>query len=342
MTQPAPNPTPTLEDVARVAGVSRATASRVINGVPTVDPKMRAKVNAAVKKTGYQPNSAARSLVTRKTGSIALVISGSDGSAEQVFGDPFFGRVTGGVLKHLRTEGIHPTLVLADSDKARLEAVDYVRRGKADGALLVSTHADDTLPGLFVAAGLPAVLFARPGLPTPISFVDLAHEVGAALAAERLVARGCRQVVTIAGPADVPAAQDRLTGFRQAMARHGQPFVTVAYGNFTMESGEAAMTELLTAQPALDGVFAANDLMAAGALRVLREHGRSVPEEVAVIGFDDSAPANASRPRLTTIAQPIEDMAAEMSRMLLHQIANPTDPPNCTIFDPHLVPRESA
>ncbi|MGC4938415.1 LacI family DNA-binding transcriptional regulator [Kribbella sp. DT2] len=334
--------TPTLEDVAKVAGVSRATVSRVVNGQASVDAALKRKVLAAVDKIGYRPNSAARVLAGRRTGELALVLSGSDGSAEEVFGDPFFGRITGGVVKHLRTKGIHPTLFLADSEAARREAVDHVRRGAADGALLVSTHADDILPGLFVEAGLPAVLFARPALHAPISYVDLAHEVGASLAADRLVSRGCRRVVTIAGPTDVPAAQDRLTGFRQAMARHGQPHIPVAHGNFTQDSGETAMLDLLTKVPDLDAVFAANDLMAAGALRALRDAGRTVPDDVAVIGFDDSAPASTSVPRLTTIAQPLEKMAAEMSRLLVAQIEAPGQSPQCTIFDPHLVERASA
>jgi DNA-binding LacI/PurR family transcriptional regulator len=342
MTEQSPNRKPTLVDLAKVAGVSRATASRVVNGVETVDEGMRVKVQAAIKKIGYTPNPAARSLANGKTSSIALVLSGSDGSAEQVFGDPFFGRVTGGVVRHLRTGGIHPTLMLADSDQARVDAVKYVKNGNAAGALLVSTHSNDPLPELFVQAKLPAVLFARPAHPLAISFVDLAHELGAALAADRLVSRGCRRVVTIAGPADVPAAQDRLTGFRQAMARHGQPYVAVAKGNFTMESGEIAMAELLAQDPELDGVFAANDLMATGALRVLRDHGRSVPGDVAVVGFDDSEPAHVARPKLTTVAQPVEEMAAEMSRLLLRQIEDPATRPTSVIFDPYLVPRESA
>jgi DNA-binding LacI/PurR family transcriptional regulator len=333
---------PTLEDVARAAGVSRATASRVVNGVATVDAAMRAKVDAAVVATGYIPNTVARSLVTRKAGAVALVVSGSDGSAEQVLGDPFFGRVVSGVVRSLLPQKVHPTLVLADSDAARADAVSFVRQGKADGALLVSTHSDDTLPGLFVAAGIPAVLFARPGRDVPISYVDLAHEQGAALAADRLVARGCRRVVTIAGPSDVPAAQDRLTGFRQAMARHGQAYVPVAKGNFTRESGEHAMAGLLAEHPDLDGVFAANDLMAAGALTILHEHHRTVPDDVAVVGFDDSEPAHFTHPQLTTVAQPVEEMAAEMARILLTHLEDPTLRPTSVIFDPHLVVRESA
>ncbi|MFC0629366.1 LacI family DNA-binding transcriptional regulator [Kribbella deserti] len=332
--------TPTLEDVARVAGVSRATVSRVINGVDTVDLALREVVREAVAATGYTPNRAARSLVTKRTGSIALVVSGADSSSDQVFGDPFFGRVTGGVVRYLRTLGIHPALLLADSDQARAQAVSFVGQGNADGALLVSIHPADPLPRLFVQKGLPAVLFARPSEPVPVSYVDLAHENGAALAADHLVARGCRHVASIAGPADLPAAQDRLAGFRQAMARHGRPYVLVAEGNFTVESGEEAMQHLLDTAPGIDGVFAANDLMALGALRVLRQHGRRVPRDVAVIGFDDSSPAESAG--LTTVAQPIEEMAAEMARLLLRHIEDPSGPPTSVIFDPVLVVRDTA
>ncbi|MFD3401243.1 LacI family DNA-binding transcriptional regulator [Kribbella sp. NPDC058693] len=334
--------TPTLEDVAKAAGVSRATVSRVVNGITSVDPRIRTVVTRAIEDTGYIPNAAARTLVNRRSGTVALVISGSDGSADQIFRDPFFGRITGGVVRHLRSGGMHPTLMLADSDQARREAVDFVRRGNADGALLVSTHAGDSLPRLFVDAGIPAVLFARPAVPVPISFVDLDHEAGAALAADRLADLGCRRVVTIAGPADLPAANDRLSGFQRAMQRRGVPYVDVVRGNFTAESGEQAMTELLDAVPDADGVFAANDLMAVGALRVLHERGRSVPGDVALIGFDDSEPAQMARPRLTTVAQPVEEMAARMTDILLGQIATPAEKLTSVVFDPELIIRESA
>ncbi|MET9271988.1 LacI family DNA-binding transcriptional regulator [Kribbella sp. NPDC003557] len=333
--------TPTLEDVAKAAGVSRATVSRVVNGSTTVDARMRHQVAKAIETTGYIPNAAARTLVNGRTGTVALVISGSDGSADQLFRDPFFGRITGGVLRHLRSRSMHPTLMLADSGEARQEAVDFVRRGNADGALLVSTHAGDPLPRLFVDAGVPAVLFARPAVPVPISFVDLAHAAGAALAADRLADRGCRRVVTIAGPADLPAANDRLAGFQRAMERRGVPYVEVARGNFTIGSGERAMAELLATVPDADGVFAANDLMAVGALRVLHEHGRSVPDDVALIGFDDSEPAQLARPRLTTISQPVEQMAERMAAILLDHLSGATELTS-VVFDPGLIIRESA
>ncbi|MFC9947588.1 LacI family DNA-binding transcriptional regulator [Streptomyces pratensis] len=345
---------PTLEDVARAAGVSRATVSRVINGVRNVDPAIQEAVRQAVSVTGYAPNRAARSLVTRRTDAVALVVSGagvepdgegSHGEASftaQVFADPFFGRVVTGVVNYLRPRGMHPVLMFAETSRAREEVVAYLRQGSADGALIVSTHAQDPLPGLLTDAGLPAVLYARPHRPARISYVDLAHRDGARLAAEHLLARGCRRIVTISGPLDVPAGQERLAGFQEALAQYGPPGPPVAEGQFTQESGEAAMERLLAEHPDLDGVFAGNDLMATGACHVLREHGRRVPEDVAVIGFDDSSAASACRPPLTTVRQPVEDMAAEMAGLLLDRLAVPDRPVTSVIFEPVLVVRDSA
>ncbi|MFJ2292549.1 LacI family DNA-binding transcriptional regulator [Streptomyces sp. NPDC087894] len=355
MTDPrSPGAAPTLEDVARAAGVSRATVSRVINGVRNVDPAIQEAVRQAVSSTGYAPNRAARSLVTRRTDAIALVVSGAGGEPDgegpaeegsftaQVFADPFFGRVVTGIVNYLRPRGMHPVLMFAETSRARDEVLAYLRQGSADGALIVSTHAQDPLPGLVTEAGLPAVLYARPARPTRISYVDLAHREGARLAAEHLLARGCRRIATISGPLDIPAAQERLAGFRDTMARHGRAGAPVAEGLFTQESGEAAMERLLAEQPDLDGVFAGNDLMATGACHVLREHGRRVPEDVAVVGFDDSSAASACRPPLTTVRQPVEDMAAEMAGLLLDRLAAPGRPATSVIFEPVLVVRDSA
>ncbi|MEV0389269.1 LacI family DNA-binding transcriptional regulator [Nonomuraea sp. NPDC050643] len=339
---------PTLEDVARAAGVSRATVSRVINGIRNVDPAIQEAVRRAIAETGYVPNQAARSLVTRRTGAVALVVSGAGGGPEEdpfpsrVFADPFFGRVAGGVVGFLRPLGIHPVLMFAETEEARRQVVTYLRQGNADGALLVSTHGADPLPRLLAEARLPAVLFARPAEPLPISYVDLAHRAGARLAADHLVARGCRRVATISGPLDVPAAQDRLAGFQEAMAVHGHPYVPVAEGGFTLPSGERAMERLLAGHDGLDGVFAANDVMAQGALAALRAHGRRVPDDVAVVGFDDSSAATACVPALTTVRHPVEDMAAEMGRLLLAHLGDPGQPVTSRIFEPSLVVRDSA
>ncbi|MFG2820552.1 LacI family DNA-binding transcriptional regulator [Kitasatospora sp. NPDC048365] len=343
----------TLEDVAREAGVSRATVSRVVNGVRNVDPAIQEAVRRAVASTGYTPNSAARSLVTRRpdtprrAATVALVVTGAgedspEGPGAAVFTDPFFGRVVSGVFAALRPHGMHPVLMLADTPASREQVVSYLHEGGADGALVVTTHAEDALPAALLASGRPAVLFGAPDAALPLSYVDLANRDGARLAADHLAARGCRRVVTIAGPSGVQAGRDRLAGFRDAMARHGHPFTPAVEADFTHAGGERAMARLLAEEPDLDGVFAANDLMARGALAVLAEHGRRVPEDVAVVGFDDSSAALSGRPWLTTVRQPVERMAEEMTRILLTRLADPAARPTCVIFEPELVVRQSA
>jgi len=347
---PAPRRVPTLEHVARVAGVSRATVSRVINGVRNVDPALVATVQRAVDETGYVPNRAARSLVTGRTYSVALVVSAPDPEfgdpylpteAGHSFDDPFFGRIASGALRHLAEIDVHLMLRHVNSDEGRSRLMSSLRQGDLDGVLLISMYASDPLPRMLIDGGVPAVLFGRPGAALPICYVDVNQRAGAALAADRLVAGGCRSVVTLSGPGDTPAGADRLHGFRDAMARHGRAYVPSVEGDFTQHGGEAAMRRLLEEVPDLGGVFAANDLMALGALHVLRDAGRRVPEDVAAIGFDDSRAALAARPRLSTVRQPVEDMAAEMARLLVARIGHTQDPVTATIFEPVLIVRES-
>jgi DNA-binding LacI/PurR family transcriptional regulator len=339
---------PTLEDVARAAGVSRATVSRVVNGAANVSADVQRAVRDAIAAVGYVPNQAARQLITGRSGVIALVMSivpepggQAEPGSDRVFGDPFFGRVVSGVLGFLRPRRLHPLLMLAEDDATRGQVVDHLRQGAADGALVVSIDPADPLPGLLTDAGLRAVYFARPERPLPADYVDLAHQDGGRLAAQRLIAEGRRRVAAIAGPLGLHAGRARLDGFCDTMARHGVAYVPVAVGNFTQDSGERAMRELLERDADLDGVFASNDLMAAGALHVLRERGLEVPEQIAVIGFDDSGAATACRPRLTTVRQPVEEMAARMAQLLLERLDEPKTPPRAVLFEPELVVRAS-
>lgn len=334
---------PTLEDVARQAGVSRATVSRVVNGTRNVDPDIQQLVRHAIEQTGYRPNRAARWLVTQRTETVALIISGAgDTFASRVFADPFFGRVVSGAVGYLRAHGMHPVLLVAESDAAREQVVDYLSQGTADGALVVSIQAADPLPTMLTAARIPTVLFARPEHLRTVSYVDLAHAEGARLAAEHLVARGCRRIATISAPQSIPAARDRLNGFRDGLASAGITDIPVSEGTFTVDSGAAAMAQLLIDHPDVDGVFAANDLMAQGACQLLRERGKRIPQDVAVIGFDDSSVATTCRPALTTVRQPVEKMVAEMARLLAEHIQGTRTEPASIVFDAELVIRDSA
>ncbi|GHJ47833.1 LacI family transcriptional regulator [Catellatospora sp. TT07R-123] len=338
---------PTLEQVAEQAGVSRSTVSRVINGVATVDPELRQVVQQAIEATGYVPNLAARSLVTRRTDSVALVVSEADDRdtadpfLNRIFTDPFLGRITAGALEVLRPEGIHLVIMPAEWT-AQNHVVRYLRQGHVDGVLLISSHTADPLPRQLCDLNIPAVLSARPGQPLPMSYVDVEQQVGAKLAAEHLLGIGRHRLGTVSGPLDMPSAQDRLNGFRAALAVHGYPYVPSAVGDFTRGSGENATRELLAAHPDIDGLFVANDLMAEGALQALRDLGRRVPEDVAVVGFDDSVAALQCRPQLTTVHQPLEEMAAEMARLLLARISQPEARARSVIFHPRLIRRGSA
>jgi DNA-binding LacI/PurR family transcriptional regulator len=327
----------TLEEVARVAGVSRATVSRVVNGVATVDETIRRTVQRAISATGYLPNLAARSLVTRRADAIALVLPHEN----RIVGDPFFTRIVRGVTGILRPLGVHLVLIMTGPDTGD-QVLSDLRQGRLDGVILVHTHQADPLPGQLVRGRQPVVMSARPAEPMPITYVDVNQQAGGAMAAEHLVARGCRNVATITGSLDRPPGHDRLAGFRAAMGTFGNFDVWTVEGDFTAESGAMAMEKLLRNHPEVDGVFIASDLMAQGALPVLRKNGLSVPDDVAVVGFDDSSAALNCDPPLTTVRQPVEDMAAEMARQLLRQIDDEDTPVRSVIFEPILVVRQSA
>jgi DNA-binding LacI/PurR family transcriptional regulator len=340
MTRP-PDAPRTIKEIAAVAGVSKSTVSRVLNDTPGVSPKARELVKTAIEQTGYQPNRAARSLVTRATGSIGLVVSEAHA---RIFSDPFFASMVRGATEVVRPLGIHLVLMLAEDRRAREQLLDYLRHGHVDGVLFVSTHAADPLPRILVAERLPAVLSARPVSRLPISYVDVDSVAGAGLAVDHLVSRGRRRIATIAGPQDMPAGQDRLRGWEEALAAHGLPHGAdlVAYGDFDRGSGARAMEELLGRGVSFDGLFVASDLMALDALAVLREHQLRVPQDVAVVGFDDSDAATQARPALTTVRQPVEEMAKALTLTLLDRIGDPDAPITSRVFPPKLIERASS
>jgi DNA-binding LacI/PurR family transcriptional regulator len=330
---------PTLDTVATEAGVSRATVSRVINDSPRVSPEVKDAVESAIGRLGYVPNRAARSLAMRRTDSVALVMRESDAT---VLSDPHLGNVIIATSQALIGTGVQLVLVNARNDAEHSRFADYVRSGHVDGVLLASMHDDDPLPRLLLDAGIPTVVGGRPQRSLPgLAYVDVDNVGGAQLAAERLLTAGRRRIATIAGPQDMTAGNDRLGGYRRALTAAGRKADRVAYGEFTRESGERAMTTLLHRYPDLDGVFAANDLMAIGALKVLRAAGRRVPEDVSVVGYDDIEMAKHTEPPLTTVHQPVVDQARTMTELLLTQVGG--DPPGDPVILPtELVERDSA
>lgn len=330
----------TLEQVATRAQVSRATVSRVVNGDRRVGDLARVAVESAVRELGYVPNLAARSLVTRRTDSVAVVIPEP---SSQVFGDPFFPRVLRGISDVLAEESMQLVLLLpqARTDEERVER--YLAAGHGDGVLLISLHGSDPLPAAMRRLRIPVVVGGRPpgsGIP----YVDVDNRGGAAAAVQHLLDRGRQRVAIIAGPQDMAPGADRLAGYQEQLARAGRTtdggLVEVA--DFTLNGGQVAMERLLDRTPELDAVFVASDLMAIGAIAALRAAGRAIPDDVAVVGFDDSPLTTTTQPPLSSVRQPIEEMGREMTRLLIQEIRSPGGPPRRVILDTQLVVRESS
>lgn len=307
---------PTLESVAALAGVSRATAGRVLAGSPRVSERATQAVLAAAKELSYVTNRAARSLVTRRSDSIAFVVAEDE---SRVFTDPFFPAVLRGAHQATSDAGRQLVFVVLSVASDREQFARFAAGGHVDGAVFVSLHGDDPLPRQLRRAGIPTVLSGRPfRADDDTPHVDADNLGGARLATRALLAAGCRRLVTIAGPRDMPAAQDRLAGFRTELTEAGVRWSArrVVHGDFTPESGYRCAQRLLTRSTVPDGVFVANDSMAVGALRALHEAGVAVPAQMRVVGFDDSPLAAASHPPLTTVRQPMEQLGREMATLL--------------------------
>lgn len=310
---------PTLEAVAARAGVGRGTVSRVVNGSPKVSEAAREAVLLAIDELGYVPNRAARALVTSRTDSIALVVSESE---ERLFAEPFFARIVRGITDELADSGMQLLLTFARTTQERVRLAQYLNGQHVDGVLLISLHGADPLPVTLEAAGMPTVVGGLPVGLQPASYVDIDNRGGARQAVDHLLTAGRRSIAIIAGPLDMTAGVNRLEGYRDALRAAGRPVDPglVGYGDFSEESGAAAMRELLLARPGLDAVFAASDPMALGAMRVLKDGGRRIPDDVAVVGFDDSPVGPHTDPPLSTVHQPVEQMGRQMTRLLLARI----------------------
>ena len=323
--------------------MGRGTVSRVVNGSPQVSDEARQAVQKAIDELGYVPNRAARALVTQRTDSVALVVSES---GERVFGEPFFAGIVRGISTVLAETQLQLWLAMAQSPAERQRVEHHLTSQHVDGVMLLSLHDADPLPALLERRGLPIVLGGRPArmlhADTFVAYVDADNVGGARSAVTYLLELPRRRVAVIAGPQDMAVGVSRLEGYRSAFETAGLPVDErlIGYGDFSEASGEAATREILTRCPDVDAVFAASDLMAVGAMRALRDLGRRVPDDVAVVGFEDSAIARQTDPPLTTVHQPVEAMGREMAKLLLARIGGAEA--SAVVVETHLVRRASA
>ncbi|GID29501.1 LacI family DNA-binding transcriptional regulator [Paractinoplanes brasiliensis] len=315
---------PTIRDVAREAGVSYATVSRVLNGREWVSPEAVRAVREAISRTGYTANPHARSLATGKSGSIAFLLTEPQ---HLLFEDPNFSVLLRGVAQALSDRELTLILMIASTPEERARTIAYLSGGHVDGVLLVSPHSGDPLLSQLVRAEVPIVACGRVlGYEQVISSVMADDRNGGRSAVEHLIGAGCGRIATITGPQDTAGGVDRLQGYHDALIAHGLTIDPgrIVHGDWSRESGAAAMRTLLERSPDLDAVFAASDAMADGALRVLREAGRDVPGDVRVVGFDDSGLAATTEPPLTTVRHPLDRVSEEMVRLLTDVIAGRT------------------
>ncbi|RKN41249.1 LacI family DNA-binding transcriptional regulator [Streptomyces hoynatensis] len=332
---------PTIKTVAARAGVGRTTVSRVLNGSPLVSAQARAAVLAAIAELNYVPNSVARSLVTSRTHSIALVIPESE---SRLGGEPYFSAVIRGVSAGLAGTKNQLLLILVRDERELDRLTEFLTAGRVDGVLLVSVHRDDPLPGLLEKLGLPTVLAGRRSPAEPLHHVHSDNVAGASAAVRHLLDRGRATIATIAGPLDMDAGRSRLEGWRRALRAAGRAAeeALIAPADFTEEGGRLAMRELLARRPDLDAVFAASDVMAAGALAELRRQGRRVPGDVALVGYDDSIVARHTDPPLTSVRQPVEEIGRTITGILLQEIAEPGSARRHVVLPTSLIPRDSS
>ena len=328
---------PTIDDVAVLAGVSRGTVSRALNGGRNVSPGALAAVRSAISRTGYVVNPHARSLAAQRSRSVAFVLSEPQ---ERLFEDPNFGVLLRGCTQALAAHDMTLLLSAAGTDPDRKRVARFVAAGHVDGVLLVSSHPGDPVMAELLSRAVPMVVCGEPpGHDARIARVSVDNRDGARVMTRYLRAAGRQRIGMVTGPLDATGAPQRLAGYRDVMGGDAAPEL-IAHGDFSEASGMAATQQLLRRVPALDGLFVASDLMAHGAMRALARAGRRVPDDVAVGGFDDSPAAMTTDPPLTTIRQPWRRISSEMVRLLLSQIEG--DPPAAVILPTELVRRGTA
>jgi len=329
----------TLEQIAKLSGVSRSTVSRVVNDHISVKPHVRQRVLEVIAETGYRPDPVARSLAGRRSGIIGLVIPRT---VQSLFTDPYYPRLMQGIAQACNTHDYILSLFLFHTEDEEQKLLPRVMHNRlVDGIIVSASPIDDPLIEQLIENRLPFVMIGRPGSPGPISFVDVDNVAGAYSAVSHLIRLGYQRIATITGPVNTTVGLDRQQGYLNALEEGGQTIdkSLIVEGDFTEMGGYIAMQRVLLYKPA--AVFIASDTMALGALRALRNAGVVVPDEIAVIGFDDLPAAVVSDPPLTTISQPIRRVGAQAVENLIDILKNTPEPPPCTVMPTQLVIRNS-
>lgn len=329
----------TIHDVAAEAGLSRGTVSRVMNAERYVSDDARTAVEAAIAKVGYVRNTAARNLKTQRSHAIGLVVH----EPHSLFlEDPNIGAILLGTNAVLSDADYQLVSLVIDSDRDSERVAEYLRGGFVDGVVIISARAGDPIARAVASIGIASVFVGNPPDLADISYVGIDNIAAARAISDRLVATGRQRVGMIASALDRDSGRDRLRGFREALGDRFDPRLVVDYPLYSYDAGRDGIRELLEREPALDGVFAASDAIAAGALDGLREAGRRVPADVGVVGFDDSAWALRCAPRLSTVHQPARELGRMAAERVLAQLRGEADTAGGVLLPTSIVWRASA
>lgn len=330
----------TLDDIAKISGVSRSTVSRVINGSPNVSDKTRRKLLELIQNIGFQPNLAARGLAIGRTRVLGLVIPTG---VTALFSDPYFPLLIQGVASACNAQAYSVMLWLAEPEYERETISQVLYNGLVDGVIVSSMLMDDPLIERLSESQRPFITIGRHPTNDRINFVDADNRAGAYQAVSYILHTGRRRVAIINGPRNMIAGSDRIAGYQDALRERGlplQPELT-AEGDFSDKGGYLAMKGLLQLPQHPDAVFVASDAMALAAMRAIQEAGLHIPEDIAIVGFDDIPAAATSKPSLTTIRQPIQKLGNLAAEMLIERIEHPEASPCRIVLPTELVIRSS-
>jgi len=333
-------PNLTLDDIAKLAGVSRSTVSRVVNDHPNVSDSARKRVLQIIENTGFHPNPAARALASHRTRMIGLVLPRSVSS---FCSDPYYPRLTQGIAKASNKYDYTLGLFLINTKEDEDQIYPRIsRKGLLDGILLQSSQYSDQLAIRLMNTNMPVLVAGRPFHTTNISYIDIDNISAAQKAVCHLIELGRRHIGTITGPMDSTVSIDRKEGYLRALIECGLEvdLELIQEGNFTEASGYETMQRLMPSKP--DAIFGASDIMTIGAMRAVRDAGLHIPEDIAFVGFDDLPLATTPQPPLTTIHQPIFQFGFKAVEVLIDLIENGIHPPRRIILDTELVVRESS
>ncbi len=331
----------TIKDVAKLAGVSPSTVSRVLAGNPRISPETQERVRKVMRAINYHPNGIARSLARQRTQTLGLIIARP---LEQAFANPFFPEVIRGIGAELQGQGY--SLLLSTTENPRDErnaCLQLVRGRRVDGIILTSSQVHDPLVRELAEAAFPFVLIGRAWDTEGVTWVNNDNLAVGQMATEHLYRQGYRRIAMINGPADLVVSADREAGYSQALAALGESVdpALIVHTSFTQEAGYRAMETLLGRTSPPLGVFAADDVMALGAVKYLQERGLRIPGDVGIVGVNDDPVTSYIQPSLTTIRVPIFDLGRTAAQLLIDMVADRSDTPRHVVLPVSLVVRHS-